>query len=351
MIAIDTSPLAVCATGDVPVKAEGACEVGFSVGVWFFQGGVRSLHGGAGANSSVVVGEASPVGQPLRSTVAKSVRLCCGSDEDVNMLRQEVRLLRELGDSHPHIMPMLYAVESSDELTLLAPYAPQGDLQNYTTGWACMEEFAVRHLTMQLLSALSFLQDQAVVHCDVKPQNILLTAAGGALSAQLADFGLALRLPAGKEIAQLDEPRGSFGFMPAELLREGKASCAADLFALGVTIFRLLCAHDPFYPASRVESAVEYDPACWAPVSAQARDFATRLLSPAACKRGVAAQLLSEDPWLQADWADTGSGVRGPCAPQAMPKVAFHTRADAKAMWIQQRTGPGNTLVDVPMEE
>jgi len=351
MIAIDTSPPVVCAIGDVPIKAEGARKVGFSVGVWFFQGSVRSLHGGAGANSSVVVGEASPFGKPLRTIVAKSARLGCGSDEDVEMLRQEVRLLREFGDSHPHIMPMLYAVESSKGLTLLAPYATQGDLQSYTSGWACVEELAVRHLTMQLLSALSFLRDQAVVHCDVKPQNILLTAFDGALLAQLADFGLAMLLPAGKQFAQLDEPRGSYGFMPAELLREGKASCSADLFALGVTTFRLLCAHDPFYPASRVESAVEYDAACWAPVSAQARAFATRLLSPSACKRGVAAQLLAEDPWLQADWDNTGCGVRGPSAPQAKPKVAFHTLADAEAMWMQQRGEPGNTAVDISMEE
>lgn len=284
--------------------------------------------------------------------MAKSVRFGCGSDEDVEMLRQEVLLLRELGDSHPHILPMLHAVESSYDLTLLAPYAPQGDLQSYTAGWACMEETAVRHLAMQLLSALAFLQGRAVAHCDVKPKNVLLTATGGgALSAQLADFGLALRLPAGKDFVQLDEPLGSYGFMPAELLREGKASCSADLFALGVTVFRLLCAHDPFYPASRVESAIEFDPACWAPVSAQARGFATRLLSPAACERGVAAQLLAEDPWLRADLAGTGSEARGRCAPRAMPEVAFHTLADATAMWMQQRAGQGDTLVDASMEE
>jgi len=299
----------------------------FQVGGWTLRGSLTSMSQGDYnlTNSTIRFGDATcdsaPTSEPIRVAV-KSVLL--SADEDsIEMVRREIEILKEIGDQHPHILPMLAYAEFPKEVVLLTPLAPQGDLRKWAPDGQCFEEREVRRLTMQVVSALAFLHGQRIIHGDVKAQNVFLTLKDGALLAQLADFGLTVHLPADQEFLLIKGVRGSYGNIPAEVIHGGNLSCAADLFAWGVVTFRLLASYDPFFPASAVTSPLGFDEACWDPVSAAAKSFVVQLLAVSPQVRGDSASLLCSHEWLVAKDEDLVANPRGPYAPQPLFNVQF----------------------------
>jgi serine/threonine protein kinase len=93
----------------------------------------------------------------------------------------------------------------------------------------------------QVVSALGAAHRAGLVHRDIKPTNVLLTAAG---QAKLADFGLVRRL------SELEMVGGSVGgtptYMAPELFGGAPASPRSDLYAVGVMLYYLLSTRLPF---------------------------------------------------------------------------------------------------------
>lgn len=104
----------------------------------------------------------------------------------------------------------------------------------------------VRAWLLTILSALGHAHARGVVHCDVKPSNLLLV--GGAV--KLSDFGIA-RLRKGGPSAEGHGGDDAVWVTPAyaapELLeRSERIGPWTDLYALGITAFELLTGHVPF---------------------------------------------------------------------------------------------------------
>lgn len=75
-----------------------------------------------------------------------------------------------------------------------------------------------------------------IIHRDIKPQNILIGYNSSGMLVRLADFGLAKRVNA---LTLLASCQGTLGFKPPESFKN-MDSCAADVWALGTTLYLLL---------------------------------------------------------------------------------------------------------------
>ncbi|MBH1989143.1 MAG: serine/threonine protein kinase [Myxococcaceae bacterium] len=106
------------------------------------------------------------------------------------------------------------------------------------------EDYQVVAIATQLLLALKHIHDQGVIHCDIKPQNILLNPGGN--YAQICDFGLA---EIDSKLHKQGVLKGSPNYMAPEVIQNGMITPQADIWGLGVTLYRLSFKRHP-YPSN-----------------------------------------------------------------------------------------------------
>ncbi|GLI66603.1 hypothetical protein VaNZ11_010524, partial [Volvox africanus] len=102
------------------------------------------------------------------------------------------------------------------------------------------KETAVR-VAIEIASGMSYIHGRNIIHGDLKPANILLrsnSASPYGFTAKIADFGLALKLKAGEShISNIR--RGTPFYIASELVEDGRATTASDLYSFGVILWEL----------------------------------------------------------------------------------------------------------------
>lgn len=142
---------------------------------------------------------------------------------------------------HPHIATLVDGGVEPDGLPWFAMRYIDGTTID---DWCDRREAGVRRrveLLIQACDALAYAHSQRVVHQDIKPANLLVTPQGHVF---LVDFGLSVAL---SQTGQPDVPRIAIsnGYAAPELHAGAPATFASDLYAMGVVMYRLLCADWP----------------------------------------------------------------------------------------------------------
>ncbi len=114
---------------------------------------------------------------------------------------------------------------------------------------------------LQIASALAYAHNQGVVHCDVKPQNILMGPAPGGTrgmrwQVKLADFGLARALD--RPATDDGPPLGTVEYASPEQILNQPLGPASDLYSLGVLLYQLATGRLPFGATTGQEMARQH---------------------------------------------------------------------------------------------
>jgi serine/threonine-protein kinase len=126
-----------------------------------------------------------------------------------------------------------------------------------TTG--ALDQSRACTLVLEVLSALDTAHRLGVIHRDIKPRNILLTADG---HAKVADFGIA-KLTEDSDQTTTGMLFGTAAYIAPERLAGHPATRASDLYSVGVVLFEALAGQPPFAadtPLALVESIARGDP-------------------------------------------------------------------------------------------
>lgn len=152
---------------------------------------------------------------------------------------RELRFL--LSFDHPNIVTCQAIEYTSEGRSLVMDYCEGGTLRSLLSGVPLQRDRAIQ-LVCDLLAGLDHAHNRGIVHCDIKPENVLLSIAGAGWSARLSDFGIA-RLS--QELTHFDGQTGSPAYMAPERFY-GQYSPRSDLYSVGVLLFELLTGDRPF---------------------------------------------------------------------------------------------------------
>jgi predicted Ser/Thr protein kinase len=212
---------------------------------------------GSGAMGMVFVARDTVLG---RSVALKTFRAGAGLTS-TELARMRRRLLREAQAAgvaaHPNVVTIYDVVDEGDHGFYIAMELVEGtSLEAVLDAEEALTLEETLELGGQIASALDHLHRRGIVHFDLKPSNILITAGG---RVKLTDFGIARsREPADTQETQVF---GTPQYMAPEQVQGGPIDPRTDIFALGILLYEMLSGRKPFRgrTVAEVTHSILYD--------------------------------------------------------------------------------------------
>ncbi|KAG5469513.1 hypothetical protein LSCM1_02736 [Leishmania martiniquensis] len=162
---------------------------------------------------------------------------------EVHAIVDEVRLFANL--HHENVVQYLSLYVSESYVIEIMELVPGGSLDTLLKSFGSLRPESVRRYLRDIVRGLNYLHTANIVHCDIKPHNVLLAMDG---QCKLSDFGSAIAR-ATSSICKIDdvlEMRGTPGYMAPEVARGDVPTMKSDVYSLGITILDLLTGKLPW---------------------------------------------------------------------------------------------------------
>ena len=231
-----------------------------------------------------------------------AVKLISKSQNKENLQLDEATILGSL--SHPHIISLTELYETFDYTVMLTPLASLGDLHSFINNCTIVERSA-RDISSQLLCALAYIHSSGIIHCDIRPRNLLVFEHKSLFIIKICDFGSAVILKDGLMTRKF--VAGSSQYLAPELLLREPFEHSIDVFAAGVLIFRLIGGYDPIQHSReskrlfpRGDFDLEFPGSCWGHVSDACKFFLQK------CMWGISKGRLRASEALHCEWLKPG---------------------------------------------
>jgi beta-lactam-binding protein with PASTA domain len=149
------------------------------------------------------------------------------------------------GLSHPNIVQVYDRGDTEEGSSYIAmEYVPGGTLKERIVADGPLDARLAASYGYQVAEALGAAHAKGVVHRDIKPQNVLITASGGA---KVGDFGIARAASAaGDAQTKTGTVMGTAGYMSPEQALGRPATPESDLYSLGIVLYEAVTGELPF---------------------------------------------------------------------------------------------------------
>ncbi|XP_074091497.1 serine/threonine-protein kinase D1 isoform X2 [Macrotis lagotis] len=216
-----------------------------------------------------------------------------------SQLRNEVAILQNL--HHPGVVNLECMFETPERVFVVMEKL-HGDMLEMilSSEKGRLPEHITKFLISQILVALRHLHFKNIVHCDLKPENVLLASADPFPQVKLCDFGFA-RIIGEKSFRR--SVVGTPAYLAPEVLRNKRYNRSLDMWSVGVIIYVSLSGTFPFNEDEDIHDQIQnaafmYPPNPWKEISPEAIDLINNLLQVKMRKRYSVDKTLSH-PWLQ----------------------------------------------------
>ena len=159
----------------------------------------------------------------------------------------EIETLRKL--RHPNIVRLFGFGEQEGELFYAMELVDGNSLEEELRGGRMFDWREVTRIGIETCRALRHAHDRGVIHRDIKPGNLLLTADG---RVKLSDFGIA-RLFGHTRLTSAGNILGTAEYMSPEQAEGKPVDARADLYSLGALLYALLARQPVFHGKSLAE--------------------------------------------------------------------------------------------------
>ncbi len=285
---------------------------------------------GRGAMSCVYQAHDVRLGRPV------ALKVLLGSlarnPVNVRLFHREAQAAAPL--RHPNIVRVYSAGVEAETPYIAMEYVPGESLARFMRRKGAQKWQTALYIGEQVAAALACAHEHGITHRDVKPANILLDQKG---RVRLTDFGIACAQQSG----DAEFAAGVLGtphYMAPELCSGQEASCASDLYALGVTLYELMAGELPFQsdsPVVLLKQISTEEPVRLNRKQREVPDDVARLV----------AHLLSKDPAERPNEADT---VRDRIAQLMTNGGGQSAIPDALAAFVKEQSHTTNLRVLTP---
>jgi serine/threonine protein kinase len=160
--------------------------------------------------------------------------------------------MRKVND-HPNVVNVYDLVETQERLIMLIEFVAGGQLYDEIinrkpteSGKGHFNEQMASKIVYEMTSAIAHMHKHSVIHCDLKPENVLCThnPSTDHFDVKVADMGLSKILEPG--IKQHLTYCGTPLYMAPEMLRKHDYNFEVDLWSIGCMMHELMCGEPPF---------------------------------------------------------------------------------------------------------
>lgn len=202
----------------------------------------------------------SPIGQGGMAVVHKAQDLSLGRLVAVKILRetltsdpeflarfqQEARAAANL--AHPNIVTVHDFGRDGGHYYIVMEHIEGQDLKTLIKEAAPFSVDYALDIAIQICAGVGYAHRAGLVHCDIKPQNILVTADG---RVKITDFGIARALANLRPGETTDVVWGSPQYYSPEQAAGEHPTPASDVYSIGVVMFEMLAGRLPFVAATQ----------------------------------------------------------------------------------------------------
>ncbi len=187
-----------------------------------------------------------------RVVAVKILRAQFADDEEfVERFRREARSAASL--SHPNIVN-IYDVGETEHIHFIVMEFVQGDnLHDLIRRHKTFSQEAIVSVGKQIAMGLAHAHYHGIIHRDIKPHNILVTAEG---RVKVTDFGIAQAMSS-TNLTQTGMVLGSVHYFSPEQARGVNVQAASDLYSLGIVLYEMIAGHPPFRGESPIAIALK----------------------------------------------------------------------------------------------
>ncbi len=192
-----------------------------------------------------------------RWVAVKILRPQLVSDHDfVRRFHREAKAVASL--SHPNIVN-IYDIGQDNNIQYLVMENIQGEnlhekIKRSHTDKKILPPYEAFNIASQICEALVVAHRNHIIHCDIKPHNIIITKEGGV---KVTDFGIA-RAMNSATLAQTETVIGTAHYFSPEQAKGGTIDSSSDIYSLGVVLYEMLTGQVPFKADSPISVALKH---------------------------------------------------------------------------------------------
>jgi tRNA A-37 threonylcarbamoyl transferase component Bud32 len=164
----------------------------------------------------------------------------------------EARLLARL--NHPNIIRVLDCNEEGHYPYLVAEFIEGFSLGDMIEQSGALAPATALRVVLQAAEGLAYAAAKGVVHCDVKPGNILVSRLGK--EAKIADLGLARS----HDVTDDGQPmvKGTPAYISPEQIEGGDVTAKSDIYSLGATLYHAIAGAPPFSDPDPMQTMIKH---------------------------------------------------------------------------------------------